>query len=143
MVKDFYQVRKSKISKAKNRDTIFDVLLDPEQNKNKRAPDFNELVDEAMSLITGGTDSTAETLTAAIWYFNTELDCKRKLIAELDGCPRDDSGRLTLATVQQLPYLVFSLTPDSIPTLIETDCVHQRNLALPPWRSWKASPGCS
>jgi cytochrome P450 len=67
-----------------------------------------------MSLITGGTDSTAETLTAAVYYFLTERECQKKVMEELDAAPRDANGRLTLTVIQQLPYLVGILPSMSI-----------------------------
>ncbi len=88
--------------------TIFDALLDAD-TKDKVMPSERELADEAIIILFAGTDTTACTLTYAIYYALTEPGVLGKILAELNTTSKDEMGRLKLREVEQLPYLVRPL----------------------------------
>lgn len=88
------------------RDTVFDLLLEPNDEKSYQVPDMNGLVDEAFLFLIAGADSTAYTTACATYYILTQEDILSKLKTELSGVPRDDNGRLDCQIIQSLPYLV-------------------------------------
>ncbi|KAJ5713105.1 uncharacterized protein N7483_010286 [Penicillium malachiteum] len=87
------------------RDTMFDVLLEPNGEKNYQVPDMNSLIDEAFVFMLAGADSTAYTAAYATYYILTFKDVLFKLKIELSRIPRHENGRLDCKNIQSLPYL--------------------------------------
>lgn len=88
------------------RDTVFDLLLEPNDEKSYQVPDMTGLIDEAFLFVIAGADSTAYTMACATYYILTQEDVLSKLKTELSGVPRHDNGRLDCKNIQSLPYLV-------------------------------------
>ncbi|KAJ5656590.1 cytochrome P450 [Penicillium longicatenatum] len=96
------------------RDTVFDLLLESNDQKNYKVPDMTELVDEAFLFLIAGSDTTAYSMACATYYILTDEDVLSKLKTELSEIPRHDDGRLDCKNLQSLPYLVgmpYSLFP--------------------------------
>lgn len=51
--------------------TIFDVLLQPNEEKGFETPTFEELIDDAHLFLVAGTVSTSHTLACGIYYLVT------------------------------------------------------------------------
>ncbi|KAJ5636384.1 cytochrome P450 [Penicillium longicatenatum] len=88
------------------RDTVFDLLLESNDQKNYKVPDMTELVDEAFLFLIAGSDTTAYSMACATYYILTHEDVLSKLKTELSEIPRHDDGRLDCKNLQSLPYLV-------------------------------------
>ncbi|KAI5803866.1 cytochrome P450 [Geopyxis carbonaria] len=89
--------------------TVFDVLTSPTLTKS-RVPPFSELVDEAIILLLAGTDTTANTLTFAVYYFLTHPECAKLVLAELDAlAPGSPDASVPLAKLEQCKYFTAFL----------------------------------
>jgi cytochrome P450 len=88
------------------RDTVFDLLLQPNTQKGYQVPGMTELVDEAFLLLVAGSDTTAYTIACTTYYILTHEDVLSKLKDELKGVPRAEDGSLDCKNIQSLPYLV-------------------------------------
>jgi cytochrome P450 len=49
--------------------TLMDSMLHPPENFPKQTFPFEDLVEEALTLVMAGTDATANTLQFATWHF--------------------------------------------------------------------------
>lgn len=82
-----------------------------------------DLMFEAQSFITAGTDTTAVTLTYLIWAVTNDDSVREKLVKELQALPPD----FTHAELKQLPYLnavidealrCYGAAPGSLPRIV-------------------------
>lgn len=85
---------------------MFDLLLQPNDQKGYQVPGMTELVDEAFLLLVAGSDTTAYSIACTTYYILTHDDVLAKLKEELNGVPRHADGRLDCRNIQTLPYLV-------------------------------------
>ena len=90
------------------RDTVFDLLLEPKEEKGYRVPGMEELVDEGFLLLVAGSDTTAYSMACTTYYVLSHKDVLAKLKTELGGVPRNSDGTLNCMNIQSLPYLVRS-----------------------------------
>jgi cytochrome P450 len=85
--------------------TIFDAILDPAATKN-RVPQYTDLVHEAMVLLMGGTDTTANTLAFATWFFLTVPGVRERILEELVRVPKHGPrGKMMLKDLEACTYL--------------------------------------
>ena len=89
------------------RETLFDVLLEPNPDKGYEVPKIEELVDEAFLFLVAGSDTTAYSIACTTFYLLTDKERLTKLRKELKLLPRASDGHLDLANVMGLPYLVL------------------------------------
>ena len=89
------------------RETIFDVLLEPNPDKGYEVPKLEQLVDEAFLFLVAGSDTTAYSIACTTFYLLTDKERLTKLRKELKLLPRASDGHLDLANVMGLPYLVL------------------------------------
>ena len=90
------------------RDTVFDLLLEPNPDRGYEVPTIEQLVDEAFLLLVAGSDTTAYSIACTTFYLLNQKKALTKLKQELRLLPRTMDGRLDLANVMGLPYLVLS-----------------------------------
>jgi cytochrome P450 len=86
--------------------TIFQSILNPTNERNHRDMPLDHLVDQAMTMLIAGTDTTASLIQFATWRFMTDQEVQWKLLAELDSVSCDDKGQLPLSKLEALPYFV-------------------------------------
>ncbi|KAA8897519.1 cytochrome P450 [Sphaerosporella brunnea] len=84
---------------------ILDALLNPDHSKNFPTLGFDDLLDEAMMLFAGGTDTTAHMVLFSIWRLCIDPDTRKKVTADVRTLVRGSDGRFIVAEVEQLPYL--------------------------------------
>jgi cytochrome P450 len=84
--------------------TIFQSILNPTNERNHRDMPLDHLVDQAMTMLIAGTDTTASLIQFATWRFMTDQEVQWKLLAELDSVSCDDKGQLPLSKLEALPY---------------------------------------
>lgn len=85
--------------------TLLDVLLEPSPDKSYEVPAMKDLIDHTFTFVGAGVDTTAYTLSFAIFYILRNEGVLEKLRKELHGFPRDTSGRFEWKHVSNLPYL--------------------------------------
>lgn len=101
--------RNGKFSDETGRRTVFDALLDAEPDRTTKG-----LVDEAFSLVIGGTETTVTTITYGVWCILKNPEVQTKLLNELNTVETNNEGLMEYRNLMNLPYLV-SLT-SSLPT---------------------------
>lgn len=99
------------MEKAPHDETIFDRMLT--NNLARRSSDpkiaplnFADLADESAMILNGGTEPPANQMAYATYYFLNYTEVRRKVSEELDSVEPDESGRLALHKVENLPYFV-------------------------------------
>lgn len=87
--------------------TIFHELLRPDAIGERRLrPSIDELVEEALSLVSAGSETTGNTLDVITYYVLSNGEIYSKLVAELEGSFPNPSLTLDFVTLEKLPYLV-------------------------------------
>ncbi|KAH7317035.1 cytochrome P450 [Stachybotrys elegans] len=87
------------------RPTLFDLLLNPNEEKGHRALPKDILVDEAFALCFAGTDTTSYALSLTTFYLLKNPDKLQLLRDELATVDTDASGLLNYHNLTSLPYL--------------------------------------
>lgn len=95
--------------------TLIDVLLEPNPDKSYEVPAMKDLIDHTFTFVVAGVDTTAYTLSFAIFYILRTEGVLGKLRKELHGVLRDTSGRFEWKHVSNLPYLAGD--PTNLKTL--------------------------
>lgn len=85
--------------------TLIDVLLEPNPDKSYEVPAAKDLIDHTFAFVLAAVDTTAYTLSCAIFYVLRNEGVLEKLRQELHGVLRDTSGRFEWKHVSNLPYL--------------------------------------
>lgn len=85
--------------------TLIDVLLEPNPDKNYQVPALEDLIDDTFAFTAAGVDTTAYTLSYAIFYILRNEGVVEKIREELRGVPRDTTGKFEWKHVSTLPYL--------------------------------------
>ncbi|KAF8538331.1 cytochrome P450 [Trichophaea hybrida] len=110
--------------------TLMESMLNPPVGFPKQTFPFVDVVEEAVIMIMGGTDSTANSLQFATWRFLTEPGVKEKVLAELDSVERDEHDRFQLHKLEALPYFtgfikevlrVYIIVPVRLPRIVPED----------------------
>ena len=84
----------------------FDLLLEPQPDKNYNVPSVEELVNEALFLVLAGTDTTTYAAAHATYYVLTHSKVLKQLKEELKSTVRENGGQLDWGGIRNLPYLV-------------------------------------
>ncbi|UKZ61263.1 uncharacterized protein TrAtP1_002530 [Trichoderma atroviride] len=82
------------------RQTVFDAILEAEPHRTTKG-----LVDEAFSLVVGGTETTVTTLTYGVWCVLKYPEVHKKLLDELSMVETDNDGLMEYRNLVNLPYL--------------------------------------
>ena len=106
-IKQVQQRRQQGIfSTADGRSTVFDMLLEPNPEKDYRVPGSEELIDQGFLFLVAGSDTTAYSLACATYYILTHAEVLERLRTEL----RQDFHRTVVDPdwnyINKLPYLV-------------------------------------
>ncbi|PQE26116.1 cytochrome P450 protein [Rutstroemia sp. NJR-2017a BBW] len=64
-----------------------------------------DFVEEARNILVAGSDTTASTLSNAVYYICSNPDVKDKLIATLDEYATSHDGKMDLSSLEKIPYL--------------------------------------
>ena len=83
---------------------IFDLLLEHNNEKGFQRLNRKQLIEEAISYVTAGIDTTAYALSVATFYILRTPRVLAKLREELT--PISEEGRFEWKNVQALPYIV-------------------------------------
>ncbi|KAF4500918.1 cytochrome p450 [Fusarium agapanthi] len=82
------------------RQTVFDAILDPEPDRSTKG-----LVDEAFSLVIGGTETTVATITYGVWCTLKNPEVEKKMLEELRTVETNSDGLMEYLNLMNLPYL--------------------------------------
>ncbi|KAF3904413.1 hypothetical protein ABW21_db0205195 [Orbilia brochopaga] len=106
----------TKASAKTTHTTIFQTLLQGNDAKSFIRLSRNALLGEAWSLVAGGTESTAATLTSAVFEACLNVSIQERLHEELvRAFPDLTVDNMTFANCEKLPYLVrYFLTNSSL-----------------------------
>ncbi|KAI9854004.1 MAG: hypothetical protein M1813_001595, partial [Trichoglossum hirsutum] len=85
--------------------TIFDLLLKPDEKKDRPVPPDKALTADAVLMLAAGTDTTANALRIGTWHVISDQRIYRKLREELCGVLPDRDAVVDWATLENLPYL--------------------------------------
>lgn len=83
------------------RRTVFDAILAAEPHRTTKG-----LLDEAFSLVIGGTETTVTTITYAVWCILRNPKVEQKMLKELSNVPTNSEGMMEYRDLANLPYLV-------------------------------------
>ncbi|KAK2484730.1 hypothetical protein H9L39_02710 [Fusarium oxysporum f. sp. albedinis] len=82
------------------RQTVFDAILDAEPDRSTKG-----LVDEAFSLVIGGTETTVTTITYGVWCILKNPNVEKKMLEELRTVETNSDGLMECQNLMNLPYL--------------------------------------
>lgn len=85
--------------------TVFDAMLQPNEEKHYESRTSTELIDEAALLIIAGSDTSAYTLTCATYYLLSTPLALTALREELDSA-KTAIQECNWEKIRKLPYLV-------------------------------------
>ncbi|MCJ1354666.1 MAG: hypothetical protein MMC33_004655 [Icmadophila ericetorum] len=85
--------------------TIFDVMLNPNPEKNQYTPSDNDLTAEAILMLAAGMDTSATTLVLGTWHVISQSGVCKKLREELSKAMPERDKVYELAILENLPYL--------------------------------------
>ena len=88
------------------RKTVFDAILAAEPHRTTKG-----LVDEAFSLVIGGTETTVTTITYAVWCILRNPQVEQKMLDELSNVETNGEGLMEYRDLATLPYLVSQSFP--------------------------------
>lgn len=95
----------------KSKPTIFDAMLNPDTSKGQYAPSDIGLQGDACLMFVAGTDTTANALVQGSWRIINNPSVLHKLRNELlEAFQSNCEPTISLATLQELPYLVSFLS---------------------------------
>jgi cytochrome P450 len=98
--------------------TIFNLLINPEVHKSKKAADAESIYQESQALMFGGGDTTASVIMIGTFYLLKHPELGKRLKGELRDAWPDVNQELSLKELEALPYLVSIFFPMN---LTETD----------------------
>lgn len=94
------------LKKLPHSTTVYHQLLDRDNYRDKKVPDAGSLYEESQALMFGGADTTGTTLMHGSFYVLTTAEVYSKLKTELQEAWPDLNQAPSLATLEELPYLV-------------------------------------
>lgn len=95
-------------SQKVDHEVVYHHLLSPRQKKDKHISSRDSLLQEAMTLLLAGSDTTGNACTIGAFYTLNDPAVHKKLVEELyDAWPNRDST-IEYAVLEKLPYLVNS-----------------------------------
>lgn len=86
------------------RETVFDAILEAEPHRTTKG-----LVDEAFTLVIGGTETTVTTITYGVWCILKNPGVEKKMVDELSTVETNREGLMEYKDLVNLPYLVSEL----------------------------------
>ena len=92
--------------KLPERVTLFYELLRPGVVGGRPTPSVDDLVEEALTIIGAGSETTGDTLDLIAYYVLSNGEIYNKLTAELEESFPDPTITLDFVTLEKLPYLV-------------------------------------
>lgn len=109
------------------RQTVFDAILDAEPDRSTKG-----LVDEAFSLVIGGTETTVTTITYGVWCILKNPKVEKRMLEELHTVETNSDGLMEYPSLMNLPYLVSTiynslLSDVGLLTVISLDCCDSRD----------------
>ncbi|GAB7363733.1 hypothetical protein MBLNU230_g4301t1 [Neophaeotheca triangularis] len=97
---------KKREGKALGRQTIFTMLLSPENKpQGYIVPDTMQLKDEAYSVLAAAADTTGNAMTVAAFHVLDNPPVSQKLVAELEASFPLQNDELPFVKLEKLPYL--------------------------------------
>lgn len=85
---------------------MFDIILNPEENKSKVVLSDSDLTAEAVVVLLGGMDTTSNALAVGTWEVLRNEQIYKKLMKELYQVIPDKASEFNADTLDKLPYLV-------------------------------------
>ncbi|EXK87909.1 hypothetical protein FOQG_08772 [Fusarium oxysporum f. sp. raphani 54005] len=118
------------------RQTVFDAILDAEPDRSTKG-----LVDEAFSLVIGGTETTVTTITYGVWCILKNPNVEKKMLEELRTVETNSDGLMEYQNLMNLPYqtaVIHETLHISSPSSWhpDTSCAIWRN------KIWEPLPPC-
>ncbi|KAJ7049958.1 cytochrome P450 [Mycena amicta] len=111
---------KHRVESGVTRDDMLERLIEGVREKDGGTVSQDEVVTEAMLLLTAGADTTANSLTAILFYLLTNPDVYAKVVAELDsidaGVAELDSASARPQAARLSSAIELETTTDSLPT---------------------------
>jgi cytochrome P450 len=74
-----------------------------------------DLEEEARDILVAGSDTTATTLSNAVYHICSKQAVKKKLTAALDEFENSHDGKMDLSSLEKIPYLVSRVAQLKIP----------------------------
>jgi cytochrome P450 len=110
MVKQIEATRNGRddLHTSSSHSTIFHDILSSKLPEDEKSTD--RLADEAFLLVAAATETTSWTLTVATFHLLANPQILRRLKEELKGVYPDGKGHVSLAALQNLPYLTTILS---------------------------------
>lgn len=97
----YRQIERGKgLEATQKRHDVLNLLLNARDENGHGMSDL-EVRDELMTLLVSGHETTASSLTWVLYFLHQNLECKEKLLEELDGCDDPADPQKLYA----LPYL--------------------------------------
>lgn len=100
-----------------NRETIFDALLDPNLPPSEKT--LARLSEEGLIILGAGSETTANTMSLALYHLTNNPDVLEKLRAELKIVMPTPDTPAKWSDLEQLPYLVCTPCPGYPSSLID------------------------
>ena len=85
---------------------MFDVVLNPKENKSKVVLSDADLTAEAVFMLLAGMDTTSNALVVGTWEILQNKQVHQKLMKELYEVIPDKNSDFNADTLDKLPYLV-------------------------------------
>jgi cytochrome P450 len=92
-----------------NRETIFDALLDPNLPPSEKT--LARLSEEGLIILGAGSETTANTMSLALYHLTNNPEILEKLRAELKTVMPAPGSPVKWSDLEQLPYLVCPCCP--------------------------------
>lgn len=93
--------QRGNFSDDSGRKTVFGAILAAEPHRSTKG-----LVDEAFSLVIGGTETTVTTSTYAVWCILRNPQVEKKMLEELSAVQTNNEGLMEHRDLANLPYHV-------------------------------------
>ena len=90
---------------------VLEQLLDPKSAKGHVVPSSSDLNEEALTLLTAGNDTTANSMILGAYMICSHPDVKSRLAKELCETFPNIHGSVTYEKAKELPYLVRDASP--------------------------------
>ncbi|KAI0201516.1 cytochrome P450 [Astrocystis sublimbata] len=133
--------------KEKHEETIFDRMVTNNHRRREKDPavkplEFRDLADESAMILNGGTEPPANQMAYAVYHFLKYPHVQKQILGELATVEPDESGRLPLRKVENLPYFTSfvkeslrhaTLIPGRLPRRIPKGGLHvpSANVTIP------------
>ena len=93
------------MSSRKDVSIVLEQMLDANAARGHIVPDAYNLNEEALTLLTAGNDTTANSMILGAYYICSHPEVKAKLVDELRKTFPSPGDMITYTAVKQLPYI--------------------------------------